>query len=306
MSTPMRWPIAPMKATSGPLPAGEAWMYEPKWDGHRALVRVRGDQVDAVSSSGQARLARWPWLAALADGFDHDDVVLDGEVIGLDDQGRHSFQLVGRDDRPHAFVVFDLLQLGRLDLTPLPWDRRRAALEQVLDPTTQIFATTVTDDAEALMAATAANGFEGVIAKRHDSIYLPGRRTTAWIKVKHRLSQEFVVGGYVVGEGSRASTFGSLVVGYHEGTTLRCAGAVGTGLNERTLRDLWQRMATLRTDECPFDPVPKFPQGRPKWLRPELVVQVSFAEWTEADNVRHPVFEGLREDKRPNDVVREA
>src|SRR4051812_48465744 len=124
----MKWPIAPMKATSGKLPRGATWVYEPKWDGHRVIVRQRAGVVEAISSNGLDRLARWPWLTDAVHAACPDDVILDGEVIAMDDAGRHSFQLVGRPDRPHAFVVFDVLGIDDTDLQSRPWSERRAIL----------------------------------------------------------------------------------------------------------------------------------------------------------------------------------
>ena len=305
MAGSAQWPIAPMKATSGKLPRGEAWMYEPKWDGHRVIVRTRGDRIEAVSSNGIDRTARWPWLAEAVRSSIAADVILDGEIIALDDDGRHSFQLVGRPDRPHAFIVFDMLAVDGKELMGRPWRERRDLLEDRVTPTPPLSITPVTDDADALMEATLANGFEGIIAKRSDSTYLPGRRTPSWIKVKHRREQEVVIGGYLLGEGNRSTSFGSLLVGVYERQKLRFAGAVGTGFNEVTLRMLQARFAELHTETCPFDPEPKLPRGKARWLRPELVAQVTFGEWTEAGSLRHPVYLGLRDDKSPKKVIRE-
>ncbi len=304
-----------MKATSGSMPRGQEWVYEPKWDGHRALIRVRQGVVDVRSSTGQPRTEQWAWLppavlgaldpAVVAGG----ETVLDGEVIAVEPDGRHSFAAVGRADRPHALVLFDTLEVIGDDLTGRPWSERRAALERIVEPGGAIMLTPVTPDGEALWEATCQQGFEGIVAKRTDSRYLPGRRTPSWRKVKHQREQEFVVGGYVEGEGARASTFGSLVIGYHERDgrrrVLRHAGSVGSGLDERALRDLLPMLRALETNECPFDPQPVVPRGRPRWVRPELVVEVQFAEWTPDGHVRHPVFLGVRDDLRPADVVRE-
>jgi len=306
----MKWPVAPMKATSGRLPHGSEWWYEPKWDGHRAIVRVHDGGLDAISSSGQPRMERWPFLRHVLDAVDgdHGDVILDGEVVAMGEDGRHSFQLVGRPDRPHAFVVFDLLAENGTDLTAVPWAERRERLEALVNRTPQVFVTPVSADADSIMKATRENGFEGVIAKRTDSVYLPGRRTTAWIKVKHRYEQEMVVGGYLLGEGNRSTTFGALLVGVYEGDKLRPVGAVGTGFDEATLADVQSKLRALATPECPFEPPPVILRGgkaRARWVRPELVAEVQFAEWTEGGSVRHPVFLGLRDDKRPTEVVRE-
>jgi bifunctional non-homologous end joining protein LigD len=305
MAAAATWPIAPMKATSGKLPRGDAWVYEPKWDGHRVIVRKRGDTIEAISSNGIDRTARWPWLSDAVRASIDTDVVLDGEIIALDEDGRHSFQLVGRPDRPHAFIVFDVLAVDGTQLQGRPWRERRHILESRLKATPPISITPVTDDPDALMEATLANGFEGIIAKRSDSTYLAGRRTPSWIKVKHRREQEVVIGGYLLGEGNRSTSFGSLLVGVYERKKLRFAGAVGTGFNETTLRMLQARFAELLTDTCPFDPEPKLPRGKARWLRPELVAQVTFGEWTEAGSLRHPVYLGLRDDKAPTKVIRE-
>lgn len=303
----MGWPIAPMKASTGKLPSGEAWVFEPKWDGHRALVRISKGRIDAVSSTGQPRMDRWPWMVELNDAIapDVDDIVLDGEAIASGDDGKHSFQSLGRADRNHSFVAFDILELNGRDLTRIPqWERRDLLTVSVI-PTAVMMITPVTDDGDALMTATKSIGFEGVIAKRKDSIYLPGKRTPNWIKIKHRCEQEFVVGGYLVGEGSRSTSFGSLLLGVHDGGELRFAGAVGTGFNDVTLRQFRELLQSRNSIACPFDSVPKLVKGKPRWVIPDLVVQVAFAEWTEDQHLRHPVFIGLRTDKAAADVVRE-
>ena len=314
------WPIGPMKATTGRLPRGDDWVYEPKWDGHRAIVRLRDGEVDAVSSTGQARNARWPWLAdAVRAACDNDtrqsatrraqtgqgETILDGEVIALDDDGKHSFQLVGRADRPHAFVVFDLLALDGTDLLGRPWHERRALLEAAVRPVPPLSITPIGEDADVMMEVTRANDFEGVIAKRRAATYQLGRRSPSWVKVKHRHEQEFVIGGFLLGEGNRSTTFGSILVGHHEGGSLRFAGAVGTGFNDAALGNLQRSFTKLAADTCPFDPEPKLPRGKPRWLRPELVAQITFAEWTDAGHLRHPVYIGLRDDKPAAQVVRE-
>jgi bifunctional non-homologous end joining protein LigD len=296
-----------MKATSGRLPRGPNWVFEPKWDGHRAIVRVLNGAVDAVSSTGQPRMDRWPWLSEIADAIDDgiDEVVLDGEAIAAGDDGKHSFQSLGRADRNHMFVVFDMLAIDGTDLAQEPWSERRRLLESAVHPSDRILITPTTDDGDALITATRATGFEGVIAKRTDSTYLPGRRSTNWIKIKHRFEQEFVVGGYLVGDGSRSTSFGSLLLGVHEGVELRFAGAVGSGFTDSTLRELRALLQDRNSVTCPFEPIPKLVRGKARWVTPDLVVQISFAEWTNDAHLRHPVYLGLREDKAAADVVRE-
>lgn len=296
-----------MKATSGRLPIGAAWVYEPKWDGHRAVVRVRGGRVDAASSTGRNRTDSWTWLPdALGTMSGSDDCVLDGEVVAFGDDGVHSFQLVGDPSRDHAFVVFDLLRSGATDLFDLPWSERRERLVDLIDAGPSLIVTPVSSDGPLMFDVTAGQGLEGVVAKRTDSRYLPGRRTTSWVKVKHRRTQEFVVGGVLRGAGRRASTFGSLLLGAHDelGGPLRFVGAAGSGLTDSTLSELWARVPALTRDGCPFDPEPALPRGTATWLEPILVAQVEFAEWTAGGHLRHPVFRGLRDDVDPTAVTR--
>jgi bifunctional non-homologous end joining protein LigD len=297
-----------MKAvTAAAVPRGDVWAYEPKWDGHRVLTVREGERFDAVSSTGKPKLPQWPWLAAAVRAATDHDVVLDGEVIAYDDDGRHTFQSVGRADRRHAYVVFDVLALDGRDLRGLPWSERRAALEASVRAAGPLTITPVSDDPEAMEAATRAQHFEGVIAKRADSTYQAGKRGPAWVKVKYRNEQEMVVGGYKLGEGNRTGLFGSLLVGVHDDTgALRFVGAVGTGFNDRTLRQVMAELRARETDVNPFTGVPKMPRGTCRWVRPELVAQVGFMEWTEGGGIRAPVFLGLRDDKPAAAVVRET
>lgn len=296
-----------MKATNGRMPSGAGWVAEPKWDGHRAIVRVRGGRIDIVSSTGKPRTEHWPWLVAALRESVGGDVIVDGEVIAYGDDGRHSFQAVGRADRAHSFVAFDVLALDGTVLIDVPWQERRSLLESAVTAGGSVSITPVTDDIEAMVAVTKAQRYEGVIVKRTDSVYLPGKRTSSWVKVKYRYEQEMVIGGYKVGEGNRSGTFGSLLVGVYEPDGgLRFVGAVGTGFDDSTLDAVLAQLRPLATVACPFTSVPKLP-GRPdlRWVRPELVAQVSFAEWTDGGGIRAPSFLGLRDDKDPRDVVRE-
>jgi bifunctional non-homologous end joining protein LigD len=156
-------------------------------------------------------------------------------------------------------------------------------------------------------AATRAQRFEGMVAKRASSTYQSGRRAPSWVKVKFRNEQEMVVGGYKFGEGNRHGLFGSLLVGVHDDSgALQFVGAVGTGFNDKTLRSVMAELRRLQTDTSPFAEPPKLPRGSYRWVRPELVAQVGFLEWTEGGGIRAPVFLGLRDDKPPSEVVREA
>ena len=296
-----------MKAVSAAdIPVGDGWTYEPKWDGHRVLARRRGDRFDAVSSTGKPKDPQWPWLATAVAGATDHDVILDGEVIAYDEDGQHSFQLVGSREHRHQFVVFDILSIDGRECLDTPWLERRDMLVATVQPSELLSITPVSDDAEAMERATRAQHFEGVIAKRSNSTYQPGRRSPAWVKIKYRYEQEMVVGGYKLGEGNRTGLFGSLLVGVHdERGDLQYVSAVGTGFTDMTLRQIMKELRARATDDCPFAIPPKLPRGSFQWVKPELVAQVAFHEWTRDGGLRAPVFLGLRDDKNPRDVVRE-
>jgi bifunctional non-homologous end joining protein LigD len=305
---PVPWGIAPMKAASGPLPPAtdEGWVYEVKWDGFRTLVFVDGGRVRLQSSNRLDVTTRWPDLAEVGPAVHAESAVLDGEVVALLDDGRPSFGALVRGEGPVMFMAFDLLALNGHDTTGLPLEQRRHLLTEVLEPGDRWALSPQYDDGEALARATEAQGLEGVMAKRRGSPYVAGKRSPTWRKVKHRRRQEFVVGGWSPGEGNRSTSFGSLALGVYEGGRLRFAGAVGTGFDARTLTSLQQLLAERPVDACPFDPPPpKAALRRPRWVRPDLVAEVEFAEWTHDGIVRHSSFQGLRDDKDPHEVVRE-
>ena len=306
MATP--WPIAPMKAVSATkMPTGDDWIYEPKWDGHRVLARRRGARFDAVSSTCKPKDPQWPWLKTVVEAATDHDVILDGEVIAYADDGRHSFQLVGSREHRHAYVVFDILSVDGKECLGLPWSERRELLLATITPSDRLSITPVSDDADAMESATRAQRFEGVIAKRPASTYQPGRRSPSWVKVKYRYEQEMVIGGYKLGEGNRLGSFGSLLVGVNDAAgNLRFVSAVGTGFNDKTLKEIMQELRARETDVCPFVDPPKLPRGSYQWVRPELVAQVAFHEWTDGGGLRAPVYLGLRDDKDPKDVIRET
>ena len=317
--------LVPMKATSGELPTGEGWTYEVKWDGMRALAFVEDGQVRVQSYNERDVTASWPELAGLAEALGVRTAILDGELVATDDKGRPSFGRLQQRmhltraadvaaraaEVPVTYVVFDLLHLDGHDLTGLPLHERRALLEQLVEPAPSWRASPQVDDGRALLDAATAQGLEGVVAKRLDSPYEPGRRVRTWLKVKVRLRQEMVVGGWVPGEGSRAGRIGALLVGYHDapddGSPLRFAGRVGTGFTEAELTRLAGVFAPLETDECPFDPLPPRAEllRRPQWLRPVLVAELAFGEWTTDGRLRHPSYLGLRDDKPAAQVTRD-
>lgn len=322
---PLPRSLVPMKATSGELPLGEPWRYEVKWDGMRALVFVDDGSVRVQSSNERDVTASWPELAGLAAALPVGAALLDGELVATDAQGRPSFGRLQQRmhltrpadvaakaaEVPVTYVVFDLLHLDGTDLMGLPLAERRRLLDQVLDPGPRWQRSPLHDDGEALLEAARAQGLEGVVAKRLDSVYEPGKRVRTWLKVKVRQQQELVVGGWVPGEGSRAGRIGALLLGYHDapgtGGPLRFAGRVGTGFTEAELRRLEGLLAPLATDVCPFDPPPPPAELRrgPRWVRPELVAEVAYGEWTHDGRLRHPSYLGLRTDKAAVDVTRD-
>jgi bifunctional non-homologous end joining protein LigD len=315
--------IVPMLATSGTLPADEEqWAFEIKWDGVRALSYVDGGQLQLQSRNLLDITPRYPELAALPEALARPDrqAILDGEVVTFDEDGRPSFGLLQHrmhvtDPRqvqhlmaqyPVAYLVFDVLWLDGRSLMSQPLAERRAALDALgLDaggPPWQV-SKSFPGQGTALLAATKERGLEGVVAKKSDSIYEPGKRSRWWVKVKNVNRQEVVIGGWVEGSGNRDGRIGALLVGYCEDGRLRFAGKVGTGFTDRTLAEMAERLAPLERPTSPFDdPVPW--KGA-HWVEPVLVADVEFTEWTAAGTLRHPSFKGLRADKAAADVVRE-
>jgi bifunctional non-homologous end joining protein LigD len=313
-----------MKATGGSLPTGDGWAYETKWDGMRVLADVTPEGVQARSSRGRDAGTAFPELRALAGALAPLDALLDGEVVALDESGRPSFERLQQRmhvsaaaeslrraaETPVAYVVFDLLRLDGHDLTALPWHERRRLLERIADdfpPGVDI--ARVYDDGKGLLRAVEENGLEGVVAKWRDAPYVPGERTRRWIKVKVRRHDELVVGGWSGGLGNREGRLGSLLVGFHEvpGDRLRYAGRVGSGFTSDELDRMGARLAALEIGTCPFDPPPPPPHRRgAHWVRPEVVVEISYGEWTADGRLRHPVYMGERIDVDPAAVVRPA
>ncbi len=325
-------PLRPMKAVSATtLPSGGGrWSYEVKWDGMRVITVVADGNVTAWSANGADATARFPELQALAEPLaGHGRIVLDGEVVAPDPTtGRPDFgRLQPRIQAGSAaaiariaaevavsYVVFDILELDGRPLLDEPQAVRRALLEDTLDPGPGWFVAATQDDGDALLAAVEAQGLEGVIAKRADCRYEPGRRSPGWVKVKVRRQQELVVGGWLPGTGARGATFGALLVGYHDPPAtdgrdagpLRYAGRVGTGFRDPVLRALRARLDAAAVDTCPFDPPPpREVERQARWVQPSMVVEVAHAEWTADGVLRHPSYLGERTDKAADEVGRE-
>ena len=322
---PMPRSVVPMKATAGDLPVGDGWTYEVKWDGMRALAFVQDGRLRVQSANERDVTVSWPELAGLPDALPTSAVVLDGELVATDAQGRPSFGRLQQrmhissaaeaarraNEVPVSYVVFDVLHLDGHDVTGLPLSDRRRLLAQVVEPAPRWRTSPVHDDGIALLEAADSQGLEGVVAKRADSRYEPGARVRTWLKVKVRRHQEVVVGGWLPGEGNRSGRIGALLVGVHDrpgdGGPLRYAGRVGTGFTEAELGRLAERAAALVTDDCPFDPPPPRPDVArgATWLRPELVAEIAYGEWTDDHRLRHPSYLGLRFDKDADQVTRD-
>lgn len=316
----------PMKAVSGGLPTDDTgWAFEVKWDGVRVVAGVDGPArtVRLRTANGLDATARFPEVAAVALAVAPHRAVLDGEVVAFDEAGRPSFERLARrthlasaaDARGLAaevavtYVVFDVLSVDDVDLTPRPYVERRRALATLLAAgpgDAWVVPEHRVGDGEAFLAATRAAGLEGVMAKRLDSRYEPGRRSSAWRKVKNRRRQEFVVGGWVEGAAGWAGSIGALLVGVFADGALRYCGRVGSGLSSGLQGALARLLAARHLDRCPFEPLPPAAAtAGVRWARPEVVVEVAFAEWTGAGLLRHPSLLGIRDDKDAASVVRE-
>jgi DNA ligase D-like protein (predicted ligase) len=314
---PPRW-LEPMAATLAPdarLSSEDGgWTFERKLDGVRLLARVVDGEVDLLSRN---RIHQEDVYPEVVDGLAAQvavDAVLDGEVVAYDDEGRTSFSLLQQRMHVHSearsrrspvrvtFVIFDLLWVAGRDTRDLPLRDRRTLLAQVVEPGGAIELAEMLDGAaEDLVARARDAGWEGLIAKRADSRY-QGRRSRDWLKLKVVREQEMVVVGWTPPSGGRVA-LGALLLGYQDEGRLRYGGKVGTGFTEAVLRDLRGRLEAIEVDAPPVDDPPREPGAR--WVRPELVAQVGFGDWSPAGRLRHPRYLGLRADKDPAAVVRE-
>jgi bifunctional non-homologous end joining protein LigD len=301
--------LRPMLATlADPAELGSlddgAWGFEFKWDGFRALAHWDGRAFRLMTRNGNDMTARFPPIARIARQL-RSAAVLDGEIVALDPAGVPRFGLLQNwsTGAPIAFYVFDLLHLGRRSLMPLPYADRRAELERLglagdhwrVPPRSD-------GPGPAVMAVARGHDLEGVVAKRLDSPYVPGRRSESWLKFKLVDRQEFVVGGYTPGTDRRG--IGALLLGYYDGDVLHFAGGMGTGYG---IDDRISLLGTLRRIERATSPFAERVMGRPDavWVEPRLVVEVEFRGWTHEGRLRVPSFQGLRLDKEPSEVVKE-
>ncbi len=298
--------VSPMLATTVDEPFdGPDWLFEVKWDGYRAIAAVQKDGVTLTSRNGLDLLARFPEMAELPAAFRSLPVVVDGEVCVIDENGRSSFQSLQsreRDDPGLTFVAFDLLYADGRDLRDLPLEERKAQLEKLVRPNHHVlYSKHVLTGGKAFFALAKRAGLEGIIGKRRDSSYR-STRSRDWVKIKAINEQEFVIGGWTEPRGSR-SQFGALLLGVYEKRKLVYTGHVGTGFDQKLLREIGKMLREREVDESPFAETPKT-NTRAHFVRPELVAQIGFNEWTRDGLLRHPVFHGLRVDKDPKKVGR--
>lgn len=309
-----------MLATPGQLPRGSAdWATEMKWDGVRAIAYLRGSAVRLVSRNDRDVTASYPEVQALT-GAVGQDAVLDGEIVAMDDAGRPDFERLQsrmhvtelarvrilRASVPVCYLLFDLLAIGGRRMLQLPYARRRELLERLeVQGESLVVPPAFRGEPADAFAASRQSGLEGVVCKRLDSAYTPGRRSASWIKVKHQRTQEVVIVGWEPGEGRRAGEIGALLLGVHVGGALRYAGQVGTGFSDRALADLRARLTPLQIAEPAVEGVPREHARSARWVRPELVGEVVFVQWTQEARLRHPSWRGLRPDKLAADVIRE-
>jgi bifunctional non-homologous end joining protein LigD len=314
-ATGSRREYAPMLATledEKNMPLGGGWEYEIKWDGYRIVARVAGGEAELRTRKGQNYTERFANVAKeLAKALKTPDCVVDGEVCALDEEGRPSFSAMQQANAgtPIVYYVFDLLEVEGEPMIDLPLSERRDRLRELLDRryhTVQL--SEGFDDGQALLAAARERRLEGVMGKKLDSRYLPGKRSRDWLKFKTHGEQEFVIAGYTRGKGRREWSFGSLVLATNGPEGLEWAGNVGTGFDDAEIERILKKLRPLERKTSPFPKTPKMPRVRRDdvvWVEPRLVAEISFAEWTHDGRLRAPVYQGLREDKDAGEVRRE-
>ena len=326
--------IDPMLAKPGEVPESDSdeWAYEIKWDGVRVLGYANHGKWRMLSRRQEEVTARYPELEGIAEAIGDRAAILDGEVVALDKDGRPRFQLIQSrmglasaaavqarmKEQPVDYVIFDLLHLDGRRVRELPYIQRRELLEGLgLDAPRWRTPRYRLDGGADLLEAARRQGLEGIVSKRTQSPYRPGKRTGEWIKTRLWRRQEFAIGGYIPGEGSRAKRVGSVLVGYYDKRaselrkgktqTLHFAGGVGSGLKETDLDFLTRELHKRERPDSPFDlGAPAGPKARfAVWCEPALVCEVSWTEWTNEGTLRQPAFKGMRDDKDPREVVKE-
>ncbi|MBG6238195.1 bifunctional non-homologous end joining protein LigD [Mycetocola sp. CAN_C7] len=315
ISRPLRSPMLATNGVQADIDADEDWAFEMKWDGYRAIAYLDGTDVRLVSRNGKDLTSTFPELVRpLREAVTPRSAVLDGEIVALDRKGRPNFGYLqsraGLTEEQSAarsatieMMLFDLIELDNHDIAGDDYDVRRAALVASVTPTGAIQVPEEFDgDLDAALASSTSLGLEGVIAKVRDSRYAEGRRSRAWIKLKHQKSQEVVVVGWRPGAGSAAGGIGSLVLGIPDADGIRYAGRVGTGFSDSERRAMVTRFRTMARTSPPIHDAPRDELLHVHWIDPLLVGEVTFMEWTSAGSLRHSSWKGWRPDKSPEDV----
>ncbi len=316
--------IRPMLAVPGELPSAArdaAYGYELKWDGVRAMTYAAAGRLRVLSRNDKDISVSYPELAEVIGALDGRQVVLDGEIVAFDAHGRPSFgrlqsrMHVGDETQarrlatstPTTYLLFDVLHLDGRDLTSLPYTERRELLDSLDVQATRVSVPPyIPGSGTDTLALSQRQGLEGIVAKQLDSPYEPGRRSRSWLKVKNLRFQEVVIGGWRSGQGYRANTLGSLLLGISGAEGLDYVGRVGTGFTDRMLADLSNLLRPLERETSPFtDTVPAADARDARWVEPQLVGEVAFGDWTLDGRLRHPSWRGLRPDKGPSEVERE-
>jgi len=308
--------LPPMLPTSSDeVPVGLEWSYEPKWDGYRAIAEKTATRVKIYSRNLNDLTGQYPAIAAALNRLKPSQFVLDGEIVALDARGRPSFQALqhrASGETAIAFYTFDILSVNGRDLTGLPLDARRVELRHLKLASPLLLSDALPGTAEEIIRAIRRLKLEGIVAKRRESIYRPGKRSDDWIKVRFGNRQEFVVGGFR----PNGKTLDAVIVGFYQGRELLYASKVRAGFTPAVKYVLVELLTPLQIDHCPFANLPVTKRGRwgdgltaedmkeLRWVDPRVVVEVSFAEWTRDGLLRHSKFAGVRTDKAASDVRR--
>jgi bifunctional non-homologous end joining protein LigD len=315
--------LRPMLATAGTLPVrDEGWAYEMKWDGIRALAFARDGIVRLLSRTGRDVTFVYPELAGMAASLGVAQAVLDGEIVAFGDSEWPEFEALQQRmnissaaqarvlaaEVPVSYLAFDLLWLDGKPLIDRPYTERRLLLDGLglHGGNWQAPPSFIGEAGADVQAVSREHRLEGIMAKRLQSRYEPGRRSQSWLKIKNLHRQEVVIGGWKPGEGGRAGGIGSLLVGVQEAGGLTYSGHVGTGFTQQTLRLLADKLGPLRRDTSPFATIVPAQDARSaRWVEPVLVAEIAFSHWTRSGRLRAPSYKGLRDDKDPTEVVRE-
>jgi bifunctional non-homologous end joining protein LigD len=306
---PMLKSVKPMLTTLVDKPFNkENWFFEIKWDGYRAIAYINNSEVELKSRNQISFTEKfYPVTEELKTW--NIKAILDGEIIAVNEEGKGEFQKLQSWQKTGegtiAYYVFDILWLNGYNVTSLPLSQRKELLKKIIPKNKTIFFSDhIETQGEKFFKAAVENNLEGIIAKSAESEYLQGIRSNDWLKIKTHKRQEVVIAGYTEGRSSR-KFFGALILGVYENKKLKYIGHTGTGFNESLLGIVWEKLQKLKTTKCPFEEIPKTNMPA-TWVKPKLVGEIKFHEWTKDDIVRQAVFLGLREDKKAGEVVKEV